>query len=63
MAQGLPAASWEAMAELRDNIAPGANIGWFVVYNGDPERANGSSDLGSGPSDVSQTGKDACAEN
>ena len=51
MAQGLPPASWEAMAELRDNIAPGANIGWFVVYNGDPERAHGSSIR----SDVSQT--------
>ena len=51
MAQGLPPASWEAMAELRDNIAPGANIGWFVVYNGDPERAHGSSSR----SNVSQT--------
>lgn len=50
MAQGLPPASWEAMAELRDNLAPGANIGWFVVYNGDPKRPHGSSDR----SDVSQ---------
>lgn len=62
MAQGLPAASWEAMADLRDNIAPGANIGWFVVYNGDPERAQGISELGSGPLIVSQTWDKACAE-
>ncbi|OJJ50024.1 hypothetical protein ASPZODRAFT_22723 [Penicilliopsis zonata CBS 506.65] len=27
-----------AFAELRDNIAAGENIGWYVVYNGDPER-------------------------
>ena len=59
MSQGLPPASWEAMAELRDNIAPGANIGWFVVYNGDPERALGNSYSSSGPSDVSTTSRNA----
>lgn len=52
ISQGLPPASWEAMAELRDNIAPGANIGWFVVYNGDPERAEGGFDLTGGLAEV-----------
>lgn len=35
---GLTARGWEAMADLRDKIAAGENIGWWVVYNGDPER-------------------------
>ncbi len=36
---GVNAAAWEAFADLRDKIAPGEKIGWWVVYNGDPERA------------------------
>jgi hypothetical protein len=36
---GLNAQGWEAMAELRDALAPNSKIGWWVVYNGDPERA------------------------
>ena len=52
ISQGLPHASWEAMAELRDKIAPGANIGWFVVYNGDPERAEGGFDMAGGLAEV-----------
>ena len=35
---GLTAKGWEALADLRDKIAPGEKIGWWVVYNGDPER-------------------------
>jgi len=35
---GLAARGWEAMADLRDKIAAGEKIGWWVVYNGDPER-------------------------
>lgn len=31
--------AWEALADLRDKIASGQKIGWWVVYNGDPERA------------------------
>jgi len=47
--------AWEAFAELRDKIAEGERIGWWVVYNGDPNRAveedndeetEGSSDYG-----------------
>lgn len=28
----------DTLAEIRDAVAPGAKIGWWVVYNGDPER-------------------------
>ncbi|OKL56027.1 hypothetical protein UA08_08704 [Talaromyces atroroseus] len=27
-----------ALAEVRDAVAPGQKIGWWIVYNGDPER-------------------------
>ena len=36
---GSTAKAWEAMADLRDKIAQGEKIGWWVVYNGDPDRA------------------------
>jgi hypothetical protein len=36
---GQNAQSWEAMADLRDALSPESKIGWWVVYNGDPERA------------------------
>ncbi|KAL8691887.1 MAG: hypothetical protein Q9218_002992 [Villophora microphyllina] len=35
----IPAAQWDAMADLRDIIAKGEKIGWFVVHNGDRELA------------------------
>lgn len=35
---GVSPAAWEALADLRDKVANGEKIGWFVVYNGDPER-------------------------
>ncbi|OJJ35083.1 hypothetical protein ASPWEDRAFT_40225 [Aspergillus wentii DTO 134E9] len=35
---GLPSATTEALEGLRDELAPGEKIGWWVVYNGDPER-------------------------
>lgn len=35
---GLSAKGWDALADLRDKIAAGEKIGWWVVYNGDPER-------------------------
>lgn len=31
--------AWEALAQLRDKIAEGEKIGWWVVYNGDPKRS------------------------
>ncbi|OAG39712.1 hypothetical protein AYO21_05987 [Fonsecaea monophora] len=36
---GLTNKAWEALADLRDKIAEGEKIGWWVVYNGDPERS------------------------
>ncbi|TPX19484.1 hypothetical protein DIZ76_017276 [Coccidioides immitis] len=36
----------EALRRLRDFLAPEENIGWWVVYNGDPERAFPKSDEG-----------------
>lgn len=35
---GLSESGMEAMEELRDKLAPGEKIGWYIVYNGDPER-------------------------
>lgn len=35
---GVSPQAWEALADLRDKIATGEKIGWFVVYNGDPDR-------------------------
>ena len=42
MSKAMPAAAWDAMADLRDAIAPNAKLGWWVVYNGDEERASGT---------------------
>ncbi|KAL6242407.1 hypothetical protein RBB50_010546 [Rhinocladiella similis] len=36
---GLTNKAWEALADLRDKVAPNEKIGWWVVYNGDPERS------------------------
>jgi hypothetical protein len=36
--------AWDALAELRDKLAKEETIGWWVVYNGDPERAYDSTD-------------------
>jgi hypothetical protein len=36
---GLTNKAWEALADLRDKIAEGEKIGWWVVYNGDPDRS------------------------
>lgn len=36
---GLSEVASEAFGRLRDFLAPDAKIGWYVVYNGDPERA------------------------
>jgi hypothetical protein len=35
---GVTPQAWEALADLRDKIANGEKIGWFVVFNGDPDR-------------------------
>lgn len=41
---GLTPQAWEAFADLRDRIAEGEKIGWWVVYNGDPARAYDNSE-------------------
>ena len=35
---GLTDDQMAALEELRDRLAPGEKIGWYLVYNGDPER-------------------------
>jgi hypothetical protein len=35
---GLTEDATQALEALRDRLAPGEHIGWFMVYNGDPER-------------------------
>lgn len=35
---GLSESGMEAMKELRDKLGPEEKIGWYIVYNGDPER-------------------------
>ena len=44
MARGVGVAGWDALADLRDQLAPGEKIGWFAVYNGDEERLRGVDD-------------------
>ncbi|KKZ62834.1 hypothetical protein EMCG_02829 [[Emmonsia] crescens] len=44
---GLSTAGTEVFKKLRDELAPDSEIGWFVVYNGEPDRSCGSSDGGS----------------
>lgn len=35
---GVGEEQWGAIADLRDKIAPGEKLGWFVIVNGDVER-------------------------
>ncbi|KAL6704147.1 hypothetical protein ACN47E_008707 [Coniothyrium glycines] len=35
---GVGEEQWVAIADLRDKVAPGEKLGWFVVVNGDVER-------------------------
>jgi hypothetical protein len=34
----IPPERHAALAEVRDAVAPGQKIGWWIVYNGDPDR-------------------------
>jgi hypothetical protein len=36
--------AWEALADLRDKLAEREKIGWWVIYNGDPDRDYPSSE-------------------
>ena len=35
---GVQSEAWAALVELRDKVAPGEKVGWFIVVNGDLER-------------------------
>ena len=35
----LPKGQWDAMVDLREVLAPGAVLGWWMVYNGDELRS------------------------
>ena len=36
--KGIANDTWSKLADLRDRMAPGEKLGWFVVVNGDVER-------------------------
>ncbi|CAI6335517.1 unnamed protein product [Periconia digitata] len=36
--RGIPSESWNALVGLRNELAPGEKIGWYIVVNGDVER-------------------------
>ncbi|KAF2640361.1 hypothetical protein P280DRAFT_499063 [Massarina eburnea CBS 473.64] len=36
--KGVAGDTWNALVELRNELAPGEKLGWFVVVNGDVER-------------------------
>ncbi|KAL9045899.1 MAG: hypothetical protein Q9214_001138 [Letrouitia sp. 1 TL-2023] len=55
MNKGVKAAQWDALADLRDKLAPGEKIGWYVVHNGDEDRVKSMRD-GKGEEDGSITG-------
>ena len=38
--QGIAAGQWGAMADLKEEVAKGERLGWWVVFNGDPERGD-----------------------
>ena len=38
--QSLGVKTWDAMADLRDELAPDEKVGWYSVYNGDTERTD-----------------------
>lgn len=46
MGQGIATEGWAALMDLRDELAPGEKVGWYVVYNGDERRERGGNDAG-----------------
>jgi hypothetical protein len=36
--KGVPQDRWDAMTELRDQLSPGVELGWYIVVCGDTER-------------------------
>ena len=47
MGQGVATDGWGALLELRDQLAPGEKVGWWVVANGDEQRPKPPSTEGS----------------
>ena len=56
--QGLRGEAWDAMADLRDEVAKGEALGWWVILNGDPERGDKGAGAGGrgGGSGVTEPG-------
>lgn len=48
MGQGVATEGWGALMEMRDHLAPGEKIGWWVVYNGDELRPIPDTELSNG---------------
>ena len=60
---GSTSRAWEALADLRDKIADGERIDWWVVYNGDPERAyDDSEDYTEDDEMIEEQGEEVCEE-
>ena len=38
MEKGVTQSCWDALWELREHLAPGQKLGWWIVYNGDETR-------------------------
>ncbi|KAF2274648.1 uncharacterized protein EI97DRAFT_95776 [Westerdykella ornata] len=54
--KGVSSGAWAALADLRDKVAAGEKIGWFIVVNGDVERGVPSSDPVTRPPSTAQSG-------
>lgn len=59
---GVTPQAWEALAELRDKLAEGEKIGWWVVYNGDPERSYDDSSESGGDEEYNEQEDDLVEE-
>ena len=42
MCQGVSANGWNALVDLKERLAPGEEVGWWVVHNGDVMRSDTS---------------------
>ena len=49
---GIGGETWDAMADLRDEIAQDATVGWFAVWNGDVDRRDLGDEEEMGPLNV-----------
>jgi hypothetical protein len=42
MEKGISKGNWDALMDLRERLAPGQKLGWWIVCNGDELRSNES---------------------